>query len=125
VNKAEKKAPRQHAESFKRDAVRLMSNREGKTVVQLAKDLGVTPSQLYEWQNKYAEAAQEPTEAMQAELVRLRKENQQLREERDVLKKATAYSTGQRNTTTSDSELKDLVEHDGGAEARIVGGRKR
>lgn len=68
-----------------------MSNREGKTVVQLAKDLGVTPSQLYEWQNKYAEAAQEPTEAMQAELVRLRKENQQLREERDVLKKATAF----------------------------------
>ena len=91
MNKAEKKAPRQHAESFKRDAVRRMSNREGKTVVQLAKDLGVTPSQLYEWQNKYAEAAQEPTEAMQAELVRLRKENQQLREERDVLKKTTAF----------------------------------
>jgi transposase len=93
VNKAEKKAPRQHAESFKRDAVRLMSNREGKTVVQLAKDLGVTPSQLYEWQNKYAEAAQEPTEAMQAELVRLRKENQQLREERDVLKKPPPSSS--------------------------------
>jgi hypothetical protein len=41
-----------------------------------------------------------------------------------LTKKAVAYSTGQRNTTTSDSELKDLVEHDGGAEARIVGGRK-
>jgi hypothetical protein len=38
---------------------------------------------------------------MQAELVRLRKENQQLREERDVLKKAVASSTSQRNTAAS------------------------
>ncbi len=39
-------------------------------------------------------------------------------------KERLAYSTGHRNTTTSDSELKELVEHDGAAEARIVGGRK-
>jgi len=38
-------------------------------------------------------------------------------------KKAAAYSTGQRNTTTSDSDLKELVKH-GDAEAWIVGGRE-
>lgn len=65
-----------------------MSNREGKTVEQLAKDLGVTPGQLYMWQGRYAHAVREPAEV---ELVRLRKEVAQLREERDILKKATAF----------------------------------
>lgn len=91
MNKVEKKKPRRHEESFKRDAARLMSNRQGKTVEQLAKDLGVTAGQLYNWQGRYAHAVREPAEVMEAELVRLRKEVAQLREERDVLKKATAF----------------------------------
>mgnify|MGYP006905792819 CR=1 FL=1 len=40
MSKAEKKKPRRHEEWFRGHAARLMSNREGKTAEQLAKDLG-------------------------------------------------------------------------------------
>ena len=97
MGKPEKRVSRRHETSFKRDAARLMMNRQGKSVAQIASDLGVSSSQLYAWQAEYGEAVTQPVEAMQAEIERLRKEVVVLREERDVLKKATLDSIGQCN----------------------------
>jgi len=81
---------------FKREAVRLMRE-PGKTVAVVARELGVPRNRLYKWQSdveKKSEAAfsgpgrrPEP----QAELARLRRENERIKEENIILKKAAAY----------------------------------
>jgi len=82
---------RRFTAEFKAEAVRLL-NESDAPLSQLARDLGVTPKSLREW----AAAAQPaPREALsedeRTELQRLRRENRQLRTERDILKKATAF----------------------------------
>ena len=67
----------------------------GLSVAETARNIGVNENTLHTWISKYAptrglssESGQEP---MYDELKRLRKENQRLRQERDLLKKAAAY----------------------------------
>jgi transposase len=80
-----------YTEEFKREAVRLMES-SGKPVAQLARDLGINDNNLYRWREEYGNAAQERSTGsvaeMDAELKRLRRENEVLRQERDILKKA-------------------------------------
>ena len=81
---------------FKREAVRLMRD-SGKSVAVISRELGVPRNRLYKWQDdveQKSEAAfpgsghrSEP----EAELVRLRRENERLKEENIILKKAAAY----------------------------------
>jgi transposase len=68
-----------------------MLTRDGKSVTALAKEMGVTTKQLYAWQARYREVMQKAPSELSAENERLRREIAQLREERDVLKKATAF----------------------------------
>jgi transposase len=89
--KVGKPVRRRHEESFKQDAARLMANRQGRTIAQLAKELGVTSGQLHAWELKYRSDVRLPEAELVAEVERLRREVSQLREERDVLKKATAF----------------------------------
>ena len=68
---------------------------EGKTVSAAARDLDLTETALREWV-KRAQADRSKgrtglTTAEREELARLRKENRILQEERDILKKATAF----------------------------------
>ena len=82
-------------EEFRAGAVRLVLD-EGKTVGSVARDLDLTPSALGNWV-KHARADRTRgksgglTSAERAELSQLRKENRQLRMERDILKKAAAF----------------------------------
>ena len=81
---------RQFTDEFKAGAVRLVLD-EGKTVGAVARDLDLTETALREWV-KRAQAdrsAGRPglTTAEREELARLRKENRQLRLEREILKK--------------------------------------
>lgn len=78
-------------EEFKREAVRILAN-SGRTTAQVAADLGVCKSTLGRWKSQSEETAllAGPHEDMQKELQRLRHENQVLRQERDLLKNATA-----------------------------------
>ena len=80
-----------YTEEFKREAVRLMES-SGKPVAQLARDLGINDNNLYRWRGVYGSPSQERTRGsvveMEAELKRLRHENEVLRQERDILKKA-------------------------------------
>ena len=91
TNKKRKK----HAEDFKREAVRLLENRGERTVADVAASLGVAENMLHAWKRKLGSAAEQVRkerggETPEDELKRLRRENAQLRQERDVLKKSVA-----------------------------------
>jgi transposase len=83
-----------YTEEFKQETVRLLES-SGKSVPQLANDLGVDENNLYRWRNQYGtkmratgEKETRSLSEMEAELKRLRRENEVLRQERDILKKA-------------------------------------
>ena len=80
-----------YPEEFKREAVRLMEM-SGKSVAQLAAELGINDNNLYRWRGLYGSPSQDRTNGsvaeMEAELKRLRREVEVLRQERDILKKA-------------------------------------
>jgi transposase len=76
---------------FKAEALRRI--RESDTPIRhIARDLGVSANTLHTWRKAARGVTSAPiAESEQEELVRLRRENQQLRTERDILKKATAF----------------------------------
>jgi len=80
---------------FEDEAVRLVET-SGRTKRQIADDLGVGLSTLTRWIGKSrdrAPAMADPvgTDDVIVELKRLRRENEILRQERDILKRATAF----------------------------------
>jgi len=95
----EKKKPkrkrRSFTEEFKAGAVSLVLDK-GKTVADVARDLDLTPSALSQWverarANSGRSSRGTLTNDERAELARLRKENRELRVQRDILKKAAAF----------------------------------
>jgi transposase len=96
ADKARKKRPRRSfTDEFKAGAVRLVLE-EGKALPQVARDLDLSESALRMWVER-ARADQgkgKPgalTSEEREELRRLRKENRELRMEREILKKAAAF----------------------------------
>jgi transposase len=79
-------------DGFRREAVRILKT-SGRTIRQVGADLGVTVSSLGKWKAQFAEEEllAGPHEDVHKELARLRRENELLRAERDLLKKATAF----------------------------------
>ena len=84
--------PKRHFdEQFRREAVQLVTD-GGVPIGQACRDLGVGRSTLEKWVAAARAVSPEAiTESERDELKRLRKENVQLKMERDILKKATAY----------------------------------
>lgn len=83
-----------HTEEFKREAVRLMLSRGERSVGDVARSVGVSEGDLYRWRDKYGAAVRVSAsiaETPEQELKRLRSENQRLKMEREILKKATAF----------------------------------
>mgnify|MGYP001390745472 CR=1 FL=1 len=95
ANNGGRRARRVFSEEFRAGAVRLVLE-EGKSAGAVARDLDLTESALRMWVSR-AQADRTKgksgglTTLEREELARLRKENRQLRLERDVLKKATAF----------------------------------
>jgi transposase len=90
-----KRKRKKHSEEFKREAVRLLENRGERTVADVAASVGVAENLLHAWKRKLGSAAEQVRkdrggETPEDELKRLRRENAQLRQERDVLKKSVA-----------------------------------
>lgn len=90
-----KRRPRRSfTEEFKAGAVRLVLE-EGKTAGQVARDLDLTESALREWVERtradLTHGKTGLTTEEREELRRLRKENRELRMEREILKKAAAF----------------------------------
>ena len=83
---------REYDDAFKREALRILAS-SGRTVEEVAKDLAIGRSSLSKWKSQFAEAdlMAGPHDDVHKELARLRRENELLRAERDLLKKATAF----------------------------------
>lgn len=78
---------RKFDEAFKRDAVKLLLQGD-KPLNQLAQDLGVSHWNLRDWKRCYGPPAPvRSAEVLEAELRALRRENEHLRAQRDILKK--------------------------------------
>ena len=88
-----RRARRQSSEEFKDGAVRLVLD-DGKTIGAVARELDLTASALTGWvKHARAERTQGKSGLMREEreeLARLKKENRELRTERDLLKKVSA-----------------------------------
>ena len=76
------------SDDFKRDAVAQISER-GYPVAEVSQRLGVSQHSLYEWKKKFSQPSGGDDNG--AEISRLKRELTRVTEERDILKKATAY----------------------------------
>lgn len=83
---------RKYTTEFKLDAVRLALSSE-TSQSQVARDLGINEPSLHSWISQYrGDVLDNPnTLSPEQELVALKKENAQLKQEREILKKAAAY----------------------------------
>jgi transposase len=85
---------RRFTKEFEEEAVRLVHT-SGRTQREIAGDLGIGLSTLVRWIGRSRDGrAVDPAVSeseVTAELKRLRRENEILRQERDILKKATAF----------------------------------
>jgi transposase len=86
-----------YTKEFKLEALRMMRESD-RPASEIAMELGIRRNQLYKWAEQFeakAEAAFKgagrPKVAEQSDLVTLKQENARLREEVEILKKATAY----------------------------------
>jgi transposase len=76
---------------FKSEAVRMVRS-SPDSIAKIARDVGVSAQSLRLWVQAARPDSSPPlTDDERAELRRLRQENRQLRMERDILKKATAF----------------------------------
>jgi|SRR5581483_10120803 len=91
---------KKYTEEFKTEAVRLLRE-SGKPIAEVARNLGISANLLYRWRTEEHRAVNLGTtrsalKAEREELVRLRRENDTLRKERDFLKSAAAYFARER-----------------------------
>lgn len=86
-----------HSEEFKHEAVRTTLT-SGLPRERVASDLGVGKSTLSKWLSQYrpTDIVSAPQADLARENERLRLENRVLKEERDILKKATQFFASQR-----------------------------
>jgi transposase len=95
VEKAGKRKRRKFSQQYKDETVKMVQG-SGKSVGQMALELGIGETALRRWiAQAEVEAGREPEGALKRsereELAQLRRENQRLRMEREILKKATAF----------------------------------
>ena len=96
------KKNRSYTEEFKREVLEMAAS-EGVSVAQLARDLGIAPSLIYKWRERYqvdessGELKASPEREAEAEIRRLQRELAVVKQERDILKKAIqVFSRDQR-----------------------------
>lgn len=80
----------------------------GKTAVQIGRELGLNPTRLYAWRDRLAPRnvpAEQPRsrEELEAELVQLRRDNDSLRQQRDILKKTLGIISEPSKSATNGS----------------------
>jgi transposase len=86
---------RKYDSEFKQEAVRLVTE-EGLGIREVERNLGITHGVLKDWVQKHhdqqggALSGQNSPLSPEVELKQLRKENERLQRERDILKKAVA-----------------------------------
>jgi transposase len=88
----EKRSYKTYSQEFREEAVALVLN-QGYSVPEAARSLGIATNMLYRWKQKIEDQRQGKvlSEDERDELKRLRKENKNLRMEKEILKKASAF----------------------------------
>ena len=96
-----KRRYRMYSDEFKRNALELAETSD-KSDAQIERDLGMSSGLLSQWRKRYKESeesnglALSEVAQLKAELKRLKRENEVLTQERDILKKAvTIFSKDQ------------------------------
>ena len=95
---SKRKPYKTYTKEFKQEAVRMMENGT-KPPAELAMELGIRRNTLYKWKEQLQEKGGQafsdqrgrPKKENQSELTTLRQENERLKEELEILKKAAAY----------------------------------
>ena len=85
--------PKRFTEEFRREAVRLATESE-RTMKELAAELGITAQTLRQWIRDLPATKQTAPGrvlSLEEQVRQLKRENERLREEREILKKATAF----------------------------------
>jgi transposase len=87
---------KQYTSEFKAAAVKLVKESNGKSISSIARDVGVPESCLHLWVKQHdIDEGRGPAGALttseRQELAQLRRDNRELRMERDFLKKAAAF----------------------------------
>ena len=82
---------------FKLEAIRLLERGE-RPAAEIARELGINRNQLYKWQEQLSAKGEaafpghgRPAGDKDAEIARLKRELDRVKEERDILKKAAQY----------------------------------
>jgi transposase-like protein len=82
---------RRHTDAFKAEAVRLMEQRGDRTVAEIAQSLGVGEKMLHTWKRQQDPGqSNDRGESPDQELHRLRRENADLKRDREALVKSIA-----------------------------------
>ena len=88
-----------YPESFRREAVKL-ADQPDRTAADVARELGIHVGQIYNWRTQFNKLSKGQfvvadgtnySKEEKAEIRNLKKEVAELKQERDFLKKATAY----------------------------------
>ena len=97
---------------YRREAAHLVID-TGRTIAEVARDIGVGEALLGRWVAIERSRMDDPPEAVdadeRAELERLRRENAELRMDREFLKKAAAYAGDVCQVAGSSSRLRMLA----------------
>lgn len=92
-----------YTEEFRREAVK-RSEKEGMTTASVARELGVSAQQIYNWRRQFNRLSDKQFNSVNgvdyskqesAEMRKLRREKAELQKEIEFLKKATAYFASQ------------------------------
>ena len=99
--------------AFKEHAVNLWLG-SGKSAAEIAAELGIKPDRLYTWKQTMTPVPlggeggtglrRRRPEELEAELAQLRRENQYLRQQRDILKKTLGILSEDPNSATNGSK---------------------
>jgi transposase len=89
---SQKRTYKQYPKEFKEEAVALVLE-QGYSVPEASKSLGIATNMLYRWKEQMEQQREGKVlvEDEREELKRLRKENKELRMEKEILKKASAF----------------------------------
>lgn len=90
-----KRGPKAYSEDYRREAVRLAESGT-RPLAQVARELGIHLETLRGWRRRAraageADSTRDVVPSLEEENRRLRRENARLLEEREILKKATAF----------------------------------
>jgi len=95
---------RKYDRQFKIDAVQLWES-SGKSMAEVARELGIAPNRLYRWKDEFAMEAENAFpgngRSRDEEMARLRKEYAEVKMERDILKKALAIFSKHESKNTN------------------------